>query len=93
MTKESLISYLVNNLKGNKEDKLTKKEKEIKIRTLFNLKEEFLLNKSDLKNSKLSKSLSENVFEELADIIENIDNLLKKVKILDPAIGSGAFPM
>ncbi len=84
MTKESIISYLVNNLKWNKEDKLKREQKEAKIRTLFELKEKFLITKSEI---------TEEIFEELADIIEDIDDLLKKVKILDPAIGSGAFPM
>jgi predicted transcriptional regulator len=78
MTKESLISYLINNLKGKKEDN------ERKVRKLFELKEKFLITKSEI---------TEEVFDEIADIIDNIDILLQKVKILDPAIGSGAFPM
>lgn len=78
MTKESIISYLVNNLKGKKE------EKEIQIRLLFDLKEKFLILKSEI---------TEEIFNELAWIIEEVDLLLQKVKILDPAIGSWAFPM
>lgn len=78
MTKESIISYLLNNLKGKKE------ENENKIRILFDLKEKFLVHKEDI---------TEEVFETLANIIEEVDLLLQKVKILDPAIGSGAFPM
>lgn len=78
MTKESIISYLLNNLKGKKE------ENENKIRILFDLKEKFLVHKEDI---------TEEVFETLANIIEEVDEKLQKVKILDPAIGSGAFPM
>ncbi|MDD5770419.1 MAG: TaqI-like C-terminal specificity domain-containing protein [Candidatus Gracilibacteria bacterium] len=78
MTKESLVAYLLNNLKGKKE------ENEEKIRILFDLKEKFLVTKADI---------IEEIFDKLASIIEEVDLLLKKVKILDPAIGSGAFPM
>ena len=78
MTKESLIAYLINNLSWKKE------EKERKIRKLFELKEKFLVRKEEI---------TEEVFDELAWIIDKVDELLKKVKILDPAIGSGAFPM
>ena len=78
MTKESIISYLLNNLKGKKE------ENEEKIRILFDLKEKFLVTKADI---------TEEVFETLANIIEEVDEKLQKVKILDPAIWSGAFPM
>jgi type I restriction-modification system DNA methylase subunit len=78
MTKESIISYLLNNLKGKRE------ENEVKVRTLFDLKEKFLVTKADI---------TEEIFDDLANIIEDIDEKLQKVKILDPAIGSGAFPM
>lgn len=78
MTKESLISYLINNLKGKKEDN------ERKVRKLFELKEQFLTKREEI---------TEDIFKELWDVIEEIENLLQKVKILDPAIGSGAFPM
>lgn len=78
MTKESLISYLISNLKGKKDDN------ERKIKILFDLKEKFLTKREEI---------TEDVFKELWDIIEEVENLLQKVKILDPAIGSGAFPM
>jgi len=71
MTKESIISYLLNNLKGKKEDN------EEKIRILFDLKEKFLVTKEDI---------TEEIFETLANIIEEVDEKLQKVKILDPAI-------
>lgn len=83
MTKESIISYLVNNLPWKRD------EKEKQIRTLFDVKEKFLLNETEFKDNKLS----EEIFNQIWGIIEEIDILLKKVKILDPAIGSGAFPM
>ena len=51
---------------------------------MFDLKEKFLITKSEI---------TDEIFDELAGIIEDVDNLLKKIKILDPAIGSGAFPM
>ena len=78
MTRESLIAYLVNNLKWKKE------ENEEKIRKLFDLKEQFLVSKQEI---------TEEIFDKLTSIVTEVDELLKKVKILDPAIGSGAFPM
>lgn len=78
MTKESLIAYLVNNLKWKKE------ENEVKVRQLFGLKEQFLVTKSEI---------TEDIFDVLASIITEVDTLLKNVKILDPAIWSWAFPM
>lgn len=78
MTKESLIAYLVNNLKWKKEDN------EVRIRQLFDVKEQFLVTKWEI---------TEEIFDILASIITEIDELLKKVKVLDPAIWSGAFPM
>lgn len=78
MTKESLIAYLVNNLKWRKE------ENEEKIRKLFDFKEQFLVTKWEI---------TEEIFDKLASIITEVDEILKKVKVLDPAIGSGAFPM
>jgi hypothetical protein len=83
MTKESLISYLINNLSWKKEDK------EKQIRALFIAKDKFLLSKNEFN----IHNISEEIFNQIWGIIEDIDILLKKVKILDPAIGSGAFPM
>lgn len=83
MTKESLIAYIINNIKWNKE------ENEQQVRNLFEIKEQFLLNTDDLK----SVWLSEDIFDKLWGLVEDIDIALKKVKILDPAIWSGAFPM
>ncbi len=75
MTKESLIAYLVNNIKWDKE------QNEKLIRDLFDFKEQFLLDKEDMPK------------QELEWIIVQVDEALKKVKILDPAVWSWAFPM
>ncbi len=81
MTKESLIAYLVNNLKWKKEDN------EEKIRQLFDFKEQFLLNEQILHKEQ------KEIFIKLSNSIYEVDEILKKVKVLDPAIWSGAFPM
>ncbi|MGE4443479.1 MAG: Eco57I restriction-modification methylase domain-containing protein [Candidatus Altimarinota bacterium] len=81
MTKESLINYLINNLDGKKEDK------EKKVRDLFDFKDKYLTD-NDLSIEKIK-----NDFENIKSIIIDVDEKIKKVKILDPAIGSGAFPM
>lgn len=81
MTKESLINYLINNLDWKKEDK------EKKVRDLFDFKDKYLTD-NDLSIEKIK-----NDFENIKSIIIEVDEKIKKVKILDPAIGSGAFPM
>ena len=60
----------------------TTKEDVDLIKKLMDLKEDFLLDRDILNNSWFSW-----------DFIKNIDNALKNVKILDPAVGSWAFPM
>ena len=81
MTKESLIAYLLNNLKWKRE------ENEEKIWKLFEFKERFL------QWDQITHGEYKEEFESVYDIICAVDTLLSKVKILDPAIGSGAFPM
>lgn len=83
MTRESLIAYLVSNLKWNST------ENESLIRDLFDLKEKFLLSSDDMKKS----WYSEDQLKKLSEIILDVDNALSSVKILDPAIWSWAFPM
>ena len=83
MTRESLIAYLVSNLKWNSS------ENESLIRDLFDLKEKFLLSSDDMKKS----WYSEEQLKKLSEIIIDVDNALSSVKILDPAIWSWAFPM
>lgn len=81
MTKESLINYLINNLDWKKEDK------EKKVRDLFDFKDKYLTD-NDLSIEKIK-----NDFENVLSIVLDVNKKLKEVKILDPAIGSGAFPM
>ena len=35
----------------------------------------------------------EKQFYEMLDIVEDVNKYLKEIKIVDPAVGSGAFPM
>lgn len=79
MTKESLILYL--QYKTNLS--------ESNIRILFDLKEKFLLSSEDMKKAEYS---TENLMEIWNNIID-VDNALKNIKILDPAVWSWAFPM
>lgn len=79
MARESLIAYLNNQLRGSKE------QNEVKIRTLFSAKDYHLSKKFDLNNS--------TDLDVLLSIAEDVDASLRKVKILDPAVGSWAFPM
>lgn len=79
MTKESLVSYLQNKVNLSENN----------IRVLFELKEKFLLNSEDMKKAEYP---TETLVEIWNNVI-NIDNALKEVKILDPAVWSGAFPM
>lgn len=92
MTNESIMNYLLSHLekKGiSKED----------LEYLFNLGEftkeydEQIFEKDYLKDE---KELEKNIFGMPRNIIiysKEIDELLRKVKIADPACGSGAFPL
>lgn len=79
ITRESIVAYLVNWLSGNRE------ENESKVRFLIYSKDRHLSKKWDIEN--------ESELELLLSVTEEIDILLQKMKILDPAVGSGAFPM
>lgn len=79
ITRESIVAYLVNWLSGNRE------ENESKVRFLIYSKDRHLSKKWDIEN--------ESELELLLSVAEEIDVLLQKMKILDPAVGSGAFPM
>ncbi len=79
MTKESLIAYLQN--------KTTLSEENIRI--LFELKEKFLLNSADMKKAEYPTETLIEIWNSVVDV----DKALKEVKILDPAVWSGAFPM
>lgn len=78
MTRESLIAYLSNKTNLSENN----------IRVLFDLKEKFLL-KNDIENA----NYPADVISEIKDNIIDIDTALQNVKILDPAVWSGAFPM
>lgn len=79
ITRESIVAYLVNWLSGNRE------ENESKVRFLIYSKDRHLSKKWDIEN--------ESELELLLSVSEEIDILLQKMKILDPAVGSWAFPM
>lgn len=88
MARESLIYYLVNWLKESRKQ-LWEDILETKIRNLFDLKERY----EDLSSKNKDRTITDDEFHYLSDIILEIDRLLLKVKVLDPAIWSGAFPM
>lgn len=82
MTRESLINYLKTKLNSDDTEIL-----EEKIRHLFNYKDYYI-------SKKESEELDfEKQFYELLDIVEDVIKHLKSIKIVDPAVGSGAFPM
>lgn len=92
MTNESIMNYLLSNLE---EKGISKGDLEY----LFNLGEftkeydEQIFEKNYLKNE---EELKKDIFGMPRNIIINskeIDELLEKVKIADPACGSGAFPL
>lgn len=78
MTRESLIAYLSNKTYLSENN----------IRVLFDLKEKFLL-KNDIENA----NYPADIISEIKNNIIDIDTALQNVKILDPAVWSGAFPM
>jgi len=96
MTNESIINYLLTNLK----DTNIKKEE---LDYLFNLGEfskeydlqkfeqDFLNHGIPLKNEKGKPQLD--MKRNIIINCKKIDDLLKKIKIADPACGSGAFPL
>lgn len=79
MTKESLIAYLWSKTSLSEDN----------IRILFELKEKFLLNSADMKKAEYSTETLMEIWNSVVDV----DNALKEVKILDPAVWSWAFPM
>lgn len=92
MTNESIMNYLLTNLEGKE---ISKDD----LDYLFNFGEftkeydQQIFEKNYLKNG---EPLTKNIFGMPRNIITNsilIDSLLAKVKIADPACGSGAFPL
>jgi hypothetical protein len=78
MCRESLINYL----------RTGSKIQEERIRKLFDAKDAELFILTDENTVAKSQKLAE-----LNEIAEKVDSLLKDIKIVDPAVGSGAFPM
>ncbi|WHY95410.1 Eco57I restriction-modification methylase domain-containing protein [Peribacillus simplex] len=80
MCQESLINYLVN-----------------EINVPYNDIKEFILYGELIKDADNRKdvgySVNFTIKKSILDNIVNIDNALKNVKIADPAVGSGAFPL
>ncbi|MFA7298182.1 MAG: TaqI-like C-terminal specificity domain-containing protein [Candidatus Absconditabacterales bacterium] len=84
MTKESLTYYLINGIKEARPNESDEQIEKI-IRELFRLKDDHLL--------KEETKLSQEEFQLFEQYIILTNDLLKKIKVLDPAVGSGAFPM
>ncbi len=89
MTKESLVNYLTSKITPVDSDKLPKTE--VKIRRLFDYKDLYI-NKINKEIKKHGKEF-EQQFYEMLDIVESVNKHLQAIKIVDPACGSGAFPM
>lgn len=80
MTRESLVAYLATNISGKKE------LNEAQIRSIIDAKDQHL---SRVETIQLfGKDTSD-----MSIFTNELDTLLQKVKIIDPAVGSGAFPM
>lgn len=84
MTKESLTYYLINWIKEARSNESDDQIEKI-IRELFRLKDEHLF--------KEEAKLSQEEFQLFEQYVILTKDLLKKVKVLDPAVGSWAFPM
>lgn len=80
MTRESLIAYLSTIMSGKKE------ENEFKIRSLIEAKDQHLSRTETI-------HLFGNDENSFPAFTQEVDMHLQKVKIIDPAVGSGAFPM
>lgn len=87
MTKESLVNYLTSKITPADSDDKSKIEE--KVRRLFDYKDQYINKKN---KDKYGKEF-ENQFYEMLDIVEEVNKHLKAIKIVDPACGSGAFPM
>jgi hypothetical protein len=82
MSQESLIHYLFNSLKNN----VSRIDIERFIQKgIFFMEHDTLMTNKGRETYQLPESIRQNV--------DLIDNLLTNIKICDPAIGSGAFPM
>ena len=86
MTRESLINFLKTKLQTKDCDEDCLDEK---IRRLFDYKD-FYISKKE--SEEYGKEF-EKQFYEMLDIVEDVNKYLKDIKVVDPAVGSGAFPM
>lgn len=86
MCKESLINYLVNEC----EDKVNKED----IETLIQFGESAVEHDSRVEQEgKETSTYSYKLSESLRNNAQLIDDRLKNIRVCDPAIGSGAFPV
>ncbi len=87
MTKESLVNFLTSKITPADSDDKAKIEE--KVRRLFDYKDLYINKKN---KDKYGKEF-EQQFYEMLDIVESVNKHLQAIKIVDPACGSGAFPM
>jgi len=85
MTRESLINFLIEKIERGEGDKKTDQT----IRRLFEYKDYYI---SKRESEDYGKEFEKQFFE-VVDIVEDVNEALKDIKIVDPAVGSGAFPM
>lgn len=87
MCQESLISYLNNNLEIPKEDlSIFIKKGDTAVNSIIRVNEQ----RKKYNGHQYSKIL---LPESIIENSEKIDELLENVKIIDPSVGSGAFPV
>jgi len=91
MCQQSLINYLFTNLK----DKISRKAIEYLIRDGEKYIEQLKVSREkNEKSDSYRGNYKENKhFIELKKYANDIDNLLADIKVVDPAVGSGAFPV
>mgnify|MGYP002347078624 CR=1 FL=1 len=81
MTRESLINHIITDTWIEEE----------KVRKLFEYKDAMIFKKDN--DNKLTDKEKFDIFDEFEPYAKNIDKSLENIKIVDPAVGSGAFPM
>lgn len=86
MCQQSLINYLATEIgeKSNKKD----------VETFFNYSEHVMENEEHVKNAgKETDTYRNKIPESIRKNAEKIDTKLAEIKVCDPAVGSGAFPV
>ncbi|MCW1312920.1 MAG: BREX-1 system adenine-specific DNA-methyltransferase PglX [Candidatus Parvarchaeota archaeon] len=93
MCQESLINYLETELKGkvSREDliKFVKIADSVQENEVIALEREDKIKSGEQKTTRYESQVSENI----KNNAEEIDKLLADIKVCDPAVGSGAFPV